>query len=164
MKFTIKPLKEEKYNIIVACLIVVFLPIIGIGLLATINWSNDLYIVLIVWFVVGCLISLIMLGSIQSYLVDNEKIIVKNYFGKVNEVYFCRVQHIVDIELPIVKRDYVRCFIFIDKMENIDDKVFWGNTTNYKFSFVRVPVNKELIEHLERLNLIEKIFIPKKIF
>lgn len=164
MEFKIKPLKEAKINIIVTCLIVVFWPTVGFGILAAIERSYDLYILLIVWFVIGCFISLIMFGSIQWYLVDNEKILVKNYFGVVNEVYFCSIQQIVDIELPIVKRDHVRCFIFVDKNKKIEDKLFWGTVHNSRFNFVRVPVTDELIEHLKQLKLMEMIYIPKKTF
>ena len=164
MKFKIEPLKEEISNIIFACLIIIFLPTIGFGILAAIDGNNELFILLIGWFVIACFISLILLGRIQWYLIDKEKIVVKNYLGVINEVYLCSLQQIVDVELPIVKRDHIRCFIFIDKTINIENKVYWGTTANTKFGFVRVPVTKELIKLLSDLNLSEKIVFPKKIF
>lgn len=164
MKITIKPFREKKITTLITCIIITFLPLIILGLVILIGHMYDLSILLWIWFVISCILSLFILGEIQWYCIEKDKIIVKNYFGIVNEVYFEQVQKIVDIELPIVKYRYARCFIFVDKNKKIEDKLFWGTVHNSKFNFVRVPVTNELIEHLKQLKLMEMIYIPKKIF
>lgn len=164
MKFKIKPFREKKINALLLCLIFTFLPLILLGIFVLISRRYDLCILLCIWFLISCILSLFILGEIQWYCIEEEKIVVKNYLGVVNEVYFCEVQKIVDIELSIVRYKYTRCFIFIDKEKKIDDKVFWGTVHNSKLNFVRVPVTNELIELLEELNLTEKLYIPKKLY
>ena len=164
MKFTIKPFREKKINTLVTCIIIMFFPLIILGLIILISQMHNLSILLWIWLVISCIFSFFLLGEIQWYCIEEDKIIVKNYLGIVNEVYFEQVLKIVDIELPIVKYHCARCFIFVDKNKKIEDKLFWGTVHNSKFNFVRVPVTNELIEHLKQLKLMEIIHIPKKSF
>ena len=164
MKITIKPFREKKITALVTCIIIMFFPSIILGLVILICQMYDLSILLWIWFVISCILSLFIFGEIQWYCIEEDKIIVKNYLGIVNEVYFEQVLKIVDTELPIVKHQYARCFIFVDKNKKIEDKLFWGTVHNSKFNFVRVPVTDELIEHLKQLKLMEMIYIPKKSF
>jgi hypothetical protein len=164
MKFEIKPFREKKINALAICIIFTVFPLIFLGLFALIKQRHDVITLIIICLVTSLILSVFIFSEIQWYCIEEDKIIVKNYLGIVNEVYFEQVLKIVDIELPIVKYQYARCFIFVDKNIKIEDKLFWGTVHNSKFNFVRVPVTDELIEHLKQLKLMEMIYIPKKIF
>ena len=163
MSFKINCLADTKKQTIAIWLILTLFPTLLMLILA-LFWDSDFYILAIIWFVLFCFLSLFGFGAIQWYYISEDKIVVKNYLGVVNEVYFSEVKQIVDIELPVVKFKYQRCFIFIDKEKNIKDKIFWGNSYNSKSRFVRVPVCDELVETIERLGMSNIIFIPKKLF
>ena len=163
MSFKINCLSDTKKQTILIWLFLTLVPTL-LMLIVALFGNRDFYILAIIWFVLFCIFSLFGFGEIQWYYVDKEKIVVKNYLGIVNEVYFSKVKQIVDIELPVVKFKYQRCFIFIDKEKNIKDKIFWGNSYNSKSRCVRVPVCDELVETIERLGMSDIIFIPKKLF
>ena len=164
MKYKINALKDAKLSALITSLIILFPFTIMLLVFGIIENNNDYYLLALLWFIIGCILSLFVFGSIQWYFVYEDKIVVKNYLGEINEVYFSQVHQIVDIELPIVKRDHVRCFIFVDKKKNIKDKIFWGSVSNSKFSFVRVPVTDELITTVNDAGLSNKIYVPKKLY
>ena len=117
MKYKINTLKDAKSVALITSLI--FLTPLAILLVfGIIESDNDFFVFTLICFIMGCVFSLFMFGNLQCYYIYENKIVVKNYFGVVNEVYFSQVHQIVDIELPIVKRDHVRCFIFVDKKKN----------------------------------------------
>lgn len=163
MSFKINCLADTKKQTIAIWLILTLVPTLLMLILA-LFWNSDFYILAVIWFFLFCVFSLFGFGAIQWYYVSEDKIVVKNYLGVVNEVYFSEVKQIVEVELPVVKFKYQRCFIFIDKEKNIKDKIFWGSSYNSKFCFVRVPVCDELAETIESLGISDKIFIPKKLF
>ena len=164
MKYKINALKDVKMVALITSLIMIFPFTIMLLVFGMIESDTDCYLIAFIWFVIGCIISLFIFCSVQWYCVYEDKIVVKNYFGVVNEVYFFQVHQIVDIELPIVKRDYVRCFVFVDKKKNIKDKIFWGSVYNSKYSFIRVPVTDELITTIDEAGLTDKIYVAKKLF
>ena len=166
MKYKINALKDAKLAALIISLIILFPFTIMLLVFGIIESNNDCYLLALIWFIIGCVLSLFVFGCIQWYCIYEDKIVVKNYLGEVNEVYFSQVHQIVDIELPIVKRDNVRCFIFADKKKNIKDKIFFGGGTvcNSRFNYVRVPVTHELIKTIEDAGLTDSIYIPKKLF
>ena len=163
MKYKINALKDAKSFAFTMSLIFL-IPLTILLFFGIINNDNEFFWFTLICFLLGFVFSLIQFGSIEWYCIYDDKIVIKNFFGVVNEVYFSQVHQIVDIELPIVKRDHVRCFIFVDKKKNIKDKIFWGSVFNSKFSYVRVPVTDELIATIEETGLTNKIYIPKKLF
>ena len=163
MKYKINALKDVK-TVALTISLIFLIPLTVLLIFGITNNDNDFFWFTLICFILGCVISLINFGSMEWYCVYEDKIVVKNYFGVVNEVYFFQVHQIVDIELPIVKRDHIRCFVFVDKKKNIKDKIFWGSVSNSKFSYVRVPVTDELITTIEEVGLADKIYVPKKLF
>lgn len=156
MLFKTKYLKDKIIGNIIMQGILLFVMLLITVFAITTKDTGFLYLC-IPFFIIMIIVQCDFFHQIQWYEVYKDKIIIKNIYGKVNEINFENVQKIYKIDLPIFTRiEYKSCYVFLDgrPLKNFLHPL---SIDNHKKFCVRVWITDELRELIESKDIaIEK--------
>lgn len=143
-------IQEKKLIFIITSVIITFITI----LILFSNLDKDTKLVCLLLFIVSYIIIIFcFLVSFQWYILDEEKVIVRNIFKTVNEVYYKDVIQAYIRKIPVFTKDNgMLCILFQDGRK--ERGIFNGyNIDNHRKYVVRIPYSLEVACYLKKRNV-----------